>query len=253
MTGDGDAPLTQGGPAVYCALDTPDLERAKALAEAIGPSVGGIKLGLEFFCACGPDGIREVTRRAGCPFFLDLKLHDIPNTVAGALMSLAPLEPALVTLHLQGGPEMARRALDAAQEGAQRAGTQPPALLGVTVMTSLDVGDLQAIGVTSAPADQVLRLAEIAYEGGLGGIVCSAHEVQVLRARFPKPFRLVVPGIRPAGAGTGDQKRVMTPGDATRAGADILVIGRPITGAGDPGAAAAAIATEIARAVHSGA
>jgi orotidine-5'-phosphate decarboxylase len=213
---------------VFVALDTVDRGRARTLADAVRPHVGGLKLGLEFFCANGPDAVREVA--GATPLFLDLKLHDIPNTVAGAVRAVMPLAPAFLTLHAGGGPAMLRAAVEAAA-GAVK-------LLGVTVLTSLDGADLDRVGQRGPVLDQARRLAGLAREAGLAGIVCSPHEIAALRAELGSGFLLVVPGIRPAGAGAGDQKRVMTPREALAAGADHLVIGRPITAAADPAAAA---------------
>ncbi len=232
---------------LFCALDTGDRARARVLGLALRPHVGGLKLGLEFFMANGPGGVAEIAALE-TPLFLDLKLHDIPNTVAGALRSLAPLGAHLVTLHGQGGKAMLQAAVDGAREGAERAGTEPPRLIGVTVLTSLDDGDLAAMGVQGGSADQVARLADLAYDAGLDGIVCSPHELSFVRARFPAPFTLVVPGLRPQGEAAGDQKRVMTPEDASSAGADILVVGRPITEAPSPAEAAERIAHGVMRA-----
>lgn len=228
---------------VFCAADTDNLAEARALTRQLRGQVGGIKLGLEFFGACGPAGVAELVRE-GLPVFLDLKLHDIPNTVAAAVRALVPLGVDFMTLHASGGPAMLEAAAKAARAAAS--GAKRPRLLAVTVLTSMDETDLEAIGVTAAPADQVLRLARLAKAAGLDGGVCSAHEIAVLRAALGPDFILMVPGIRPAGAAIGDQKRVMTPAAAIAAGADHLVIGRPITAAADPAAAARAIAAELA-------
>lgn len=227
---------------VFCALDTPSPEAAAALAARLGNNVGGLKLGLEFFMAAGPDGVRRVAR-TDRPLFLDVKLHDIPNTVAGAVRALLPLNPAIVNVHAAGGLAMMRAARTAADEAPE--GTRP-ALIAVTMLTSLDAGDLERQNIRAAPWDHVRRLAANAAEAGLDGVVCSAHEIAALRADLGPDFMLVVPGIRPAGAERGDQKRVMTPAEAHALGADILVIGRPITAAADPAAAARAIAAELA-------
>ena len=176
----------------------------------------------------------------GLPVFLDVKFHDIPNTVAGAVRQAAGLGVAMLTLHISGGPAMLRAALDAAHE-AERC----PQLLGVTVLTSIDDADLAALGLSDKVADQVLRLGEIAWNAGLDGVVCSPQEITLLRERFAAGVKIVVPGIRPAGSREGDQKRTMTPAEAIARGADILVIGRPITEAADPRAAALAVAAEI--------
>lgn len=220
---------------VFVGLDTPDLAQAQALARQVAPHVGGLKLGLEFFMANGPEGIRRMGD-VGLPIFLDVKLHDIPNTVAGALRSLAGLDLAIVNVHAGGGLPMMQAAREACRPGTR--------LIAVTVLTSLDEADLSAMGVFGNPATQVHRLAVLAREAGLDGVVCSAHEVATLKAEWDDGL-FVVPGIRPAGADLGDQKRVMTPRAALAAGAGVLVIGRPITAAPDPAAAAAAIAAGL--------
>jgi orotidine-5'-phosphate decarboxylase len=220
---------------VFCAIDRPDTAGAIALARSLRGAVGGIKLGLEFFCASGPEGIRTVAAD-GLPIFLDLKLHDIPNTVAGAVRSALSLQPAMLTLHATGGSAMLRAACE-----AKRASGSSTLLLAVTVLTSLDDEDLRATGVASAAGDQVERLAQLAVNTGIDGLVCSPHEIARLRKIVPPSVKLVVPGIRPAGPAGDDQKRVMTPREALDAGADVLVIGRPITGAPDPAAAARAL------------
>ena len=224
---------------VIAALDTADLDTARAWAAAIGPSCGLFKLGLEFFLANGAAGFRAI---AGRPVFLDLKLHDIPNTVAGAVRAVLKLAPRMLTLHAAGGAAM----IAAARQEAEAAGDARPLLLAVTVLTSLDGAALAATGVIGTPAEQVLRLARLALAAGADGLVCSPLEVAMLRAALGPGPKLVVPGIRPAGAAVGDQARVMTPREAVAAGADWIVIGRPITGAADPAAAAAAIAAELA-------
>jgi orotidine-5'-phosphate decarboxylase len=222
---------------ILCAIDTNEIARAQALIAATAGAVGGVKLGLEFFAAHGPAGIR--TAAAGQRnVFLDLKLHDIPNTVAGAVKSSLALDPLLLTLHCAGGPAMMRAA-------AEARGSARTKLLGVTVLTSLDDSDLAATGQNGPAAAQVKRLALLAQASGLDGVVCSPQEVAMLRATCRKDFLLVVPGIRPAGAAAQDQKRVQTPRDAITAGADYLVIGRPITEAPDPQAAARAILADI--------
>jgi orotidine-5'-phosphate decarboxylase len=227
---------------ILCAVDTPDIARARTLAGVTAGLVGGLKLGLEFFAAHGPAGIQEVA--AGqTSVFLDLKLHDIPNTVAGAVRAAAALEPLLLTVHCGGGGAMMRAAADAATAAA--AGRRRTKVIGVTVLTSLDERDLDAVGQKGPVADQVRRLALLARDSGLDGVVCSPHEVASLRAACGPDFLLVVPGIRPAGAALGDQKRVMGPRAALDAGADYLVIGRPITEAPDPAAAARTILAEI--------
>lgn len=227
---------------VFCALDTQALGSAVATGQAVAPYVGGLKLGLEFVVAHGPQGIRAVAA-LGPPLFVDLKFHDIPNTVGQAVRSLLPLEPAILTVHAAGGRAM----LTAAAEAAREAQGNRPRVVAVTVLTSLDGTDLADIGMAGQPEDQVMRLADLALQAGLDGIVCSPHEVETVRRRFgPEPF-LVVPGIRPLGSITGDQKRVMGPREAHAAGASVLVIGRPITQAADPATAARDIAASFAR------
>lgn len=229
---------------IYCALDTVETQKAVELAQILNGVVGGIKLGLEFYCANGADGFKAVAE-TGMPIFLDLKFHDIPNTVAGAIRAVAPLGPKILTIHTQGGPEMMRRAAETAAEEAAKHGHAKPWVTGVTILTSLDDADMKAIGVEDVVADQVVRLAALGAENGLDGMVCSPHEITLARAATNPDFKLVVPGIRPAGSAAGDQKRVMSPADAVGAGADVLVIGRPITQAHDPRAAAVAIANSI--------
>ena len=223
---------------VIVALDTTDIARAVAWANATADHVGLFKLGLEFFLANGAAGVRAVT---GKPIFLDVKLHDIPNTVAGGVRAVLPLAPLMITIHAAGGAAM----IAAAREAAETAGATRPMILAVTVLTSLDDAALHSIGVTDGSAAQVTRLAKLAIGAGADGLVCSPHEVALLRRELGPEAKLVVPSIRPAGAALGDQARVMTPEQAVQAGADWIVIGRPITGAADPGAAAAAIAASI--------
>jgi len=209
---------------IFVAIDTPDLSRAIAIAEAVRSHAGGVKLGLEFFSAQGPAGVRRISE-LGLPIFLDLKLHDIPNTVAKAVEALAELEPAILTVHANGGHEMLLAAKQAAPSATK--------VVAVTLLTSLDAADLGDLGIERSPADQVARLAWIARDAGVDGIVCSGAEVAQAKAAWPNGF-FVVPGIRPAGADVGDQKRVVTPASALDDGASVLVIGRPITGAADP-------------------
>ena len=223
---------------LIAALDTADPEEARRWAEAVAPHCGVLKLGLQFFLANGPDGVR----RMPSPVFLDLKLHDIPNTVAGAVRALLPLGPRMLTVHAAGGAAMVAAARDAAEAAA----SARPLLLAVTVLTSLDAADLRATGVADAPAEQVLRLARLALAAGADGLVCSPLEVSILRRALGHGPILVVPGIRPHGAPAGDQARTLMPRAAIEAGADWIVVGRPITAAPDPAAAAAAIAREIA-------
>ncbi|MBU0858310.1 MAG: orotidine-5'-phosphate decarboxylase [Alphaproteobacteria bacterium] len=225
-------------PHVFCAIDTTDTARAVNLAQTLSVTGCGIKLGLEYFNAQGPDGIRAVRAAADAPLFLDLKYHDIPNTVAGAVRAACALEPAYMNVHASGGAEMMRAAHDAAGEEAARLDIDAPQILAVTILTSLDDAALADIGYARQSRDQVLRLAELTQAAGLAGIVCSAHEIAAVRAACGPEFILMVPGIRPAGSSSDDQKRIMTPPEALSAGATHLVIGRPITGATDPAAAA---------------
>ncbi|MEO6247290.1 MAG: orotidine-5'-phosphate decarboxylase [Sphingomicrobium sp.] len=220
---------------VFVAIDTPDLEQARALAEAVKGHAGGIKLGLEFFCRNGRSGVMELAH-VGLPVFLDLKLHDIPNTVAKAIMALRPFEPAILTVHAAGGRAMMEDAKAAAPIGTK--------VVAVSVLTSLDRTDLKSIGVGGEPQAQVERLAALAREAGLDGIVCSGQEVGAVRKAWPQGY-FVVPGIRPEDAATADQKRVMTPRAAMDSGASILVIGRPVTEAEDPVATLRAIAATL--------
>ncbi|MFN4136482.1 MAG: orotidine-5'-phosphate decarboxylase [Novosphingobium sp.] len=216
---------------VYLALDLPRLDAAIALANKVKGHIGGLKLGLEFFCAHGHHGVHEIAK-VGLPIFLDLKLHDIPNTVAGAMQAIHVLEPAIVTIHAQGGRAMMEDAKAAAGEHCK--------VVAVTVLTSLDDADLGDLGIGGSAHDQALRLADLAQEAGLDGIVCSGHEVGAIHKRWKNGF-FVVPGLRPAEARLGDQKRAVTPRAARDAGASVLVIGRPISRAEDPVAAARAI------------
>ncbi len=220
---------------IYVAIDTPDIARAKAIATRTRAHIGGIKLGLEFFCAHGQHGVREMAE-LGLPIFLDLKLHDIPNTVAKAVQSLSPLAPAILTVHASGGRAML--------EDAKAAAPLHTKVVAVTMLTSLDADDLTATGIGGSAHDQVLRLTDLAHEAGIDGIVCSGAEVAAAKAAWPKGF-FVIPGVRPADGPVGDQKRVVTPRVALDAGASILVIGRPITQAEDPDAAARAIGATL--------
>ena len=234
---------------LYLALDLPRLDAAEALARKVKGHIGGLKLGLEFFCAHGHHGVHEIAH-IGLPIFLDLKLHDIPNTVAAAMQAIHVLEPAIVTVHAAGGRAMMEDAKAAAGEHCK--------VVAVTVLTSLDEDDLLATGVPGAVHDQALRLAELAHAAGLDGVVCSGHEVAAVRKQWRDGF-FVVPGLRPEPApahhaandhgglapssalAIADQKRIVTPAEARAAGASVLVVGRPISRAEDPVAAARAI------------
>ena len=224
---------------IIAALDTGDSDRAAALAVTLAGRCGVLKVGLELFGAAGGAAVTRIGTLA--PVFLDLKLHDIPNTVAGAVRSLLPLAPAMLTIHAAGGPAM----IAAARQAAEGAGAARPAILAVTVLTSIDAATLSDTGVSGGPVQQVLRLARLALEAGADGLVCSPQEVARLRDAFGGVPLLVVPGVRPAGSAAGDQARTATPAEAVAAGADWIVVGRPITGAADPAAAAAAIAASL--------
>jgi orotidine-5'-phosphate decarboxylase len=220
---------------IFVAIDTPDLTRAMVLASQVREHAGGLKLGLEFFMANGPAGVRELAS-AGLPVFLDLKLHDIPNTVAKAVEAVAPLKPAILTVHAAGGRAML--------EAAKTAAPAETKVVAVTVLTSLDAADLADTGMIGSPTEQVQRLAELARNAGIDGIVCSGAEVAAARATWPSGF-FVVPGVRPKGADTADQKRVVTPRQALDDGASVLVIGRPITAEDDPTRAICDIAAAL--------
>lgn len=212
-------PATEGfANPVFCAIDRQDLPAAVELVRSLAGIVGGVKLGLEIFTANGPAAVRQISG-LGLPVFLDLKLHDIPNTVAGAVRAVLPLAPAMLTLHAAGGRAMLQAAVAAAAEAETR-----PWLLGITVLTSLDAADLASTGIAATPSEQALRMAELCLETGVDGVVCSPHEIAALRRRFGRELRLVVPGIRADGDAAGDQKRTMAPAEAMALGADVLVI-----------------------------
>ena len=221
---------------IIAALDVPDAEEALKLAEAIAPAVGAFKIGKELFVSAGPDIVKRV-RDTGASVFLDLKFHDIPNTVAKAVASAVRLDVQMLTVHTCGGTAMLKAAVKAAGDG--------PLVLGVTVLTSMDENDLADVGVQKSPADQVLHLAQLATQAGLKGFVCSPKEIAPLREVLPPEAQLVTPGIRPAGSDSDDQKRVMTPAKAMNAGANWLVIGRPIYAAENPRQAAEDILSSL--------
>jgi orotidine-5'-phosphate decarboxylase len=223
---------------IAVALDAPNLEVASRWAGLVTPHVSTVKIGLELYLRYGPEVVASIRGASGVQIFLDLKLHDIPATVASAARAVARLRPQLLTVHAAGGPAMIRAAVDAA------AGTP---IAAVTVLTSLRGEDLDAIGVTGTTADWVLRLAALAVDAGASALVCSPREVAAVRAEVGPDITLITPGVRPAGTDAHDQARVATPEEALAAGADLLVIGRAITGAPDPGAAAAAIAASLRR------
>jgi orotidine-5'-phosphate decarboxylase len=221
---------------ICAALDFPALAAAERWARAVAPHVGMLKVGLELFAAEGPAAVRTIAA-LGRPVFLDLKLHDIPNTVEGAARSAAASGAKLLTVHAAGGPAMVKAAVKGAGPGVR--------VLAVTVLTSLDAAALAQVGLAGPPQEAVLRLARLAVEAGAGGLVCSPQEVKAVRAAVGAGPLLVVPGIRPAGADVGDQARVATPAAAVGDGADVIVIGRPLREAKDPVAAAKAIAAEL--------
>ncbi len=232
------------------ALDTDSLEKAHALLESLGGRAGYAKVGLELFSAAGPEAVRKLGT-LGLRIFLDLKLHDIPNTVSRAVRQATSLGVSLFTLHASGGAEMVAAAREAAEAAALEFSVERPRLLAVTVLTSLDRQALsQTLGTTEPPEKLVLRLAQLAKDSGADGVVCSAREATAVKKACGRNFLAVTPGIRPVGARTGDQKRVTTPLEAIKSGTDLLVVGRPITAAQDPAAAADGILKEIEEALQ---
>jgi orotidine-5'-phosphate decarboxylase len=227
---------------ILVALDYPTADQAMAMAQQLDPNVCRVKVGKELFTRCGPSVV-ESLQGLGFDLFLDLKFHDIPNTVAKACAAAAELGVWMVNVHASGG----RRMMEAAQEAVAKSGSaqQRTKLIAVTVLTSMERADLSEIGLDMDPLDQVKRLAALTQSSGLDGVVCSAQEASALRAQAGASFELITPGIRPADAEKGDQRRVMAPAEAIAAGSTYLVIGRPITGAADPAAAAAAIQAEV--------
>jgi orotidine-5'-phosphate decarboxylase len=229
---------------IICAIDTQDANEATLLAREVMPHVGAVKLGLEFFTANGAAGVRQITQ-LGVPLFLDLKFHDIPNTVSKAIAATAGMNMFMMTVHTSGGQHMMRAAIEASDRVAQVTGKERPLVIGVTLLTSLDQDDVSMLGFRDNVQEQVLRLADLAQSAGLDGVVCSPFEIAAIRKACGAEMALVVPGIRPEGADAGDQKRIMTPKEALARGADYLVIGRPITGASDRASAAKMIRTTI--------
>jgi orotidine-5'-phosphate decarboxylase len=229
--------LTQPAP-IAVALDAPDLETAARWAGLVTPHVSTVKVGLELYLRYGPEVVASIRGASGVKIFLDLKLHDIPATVTGAARAVARLRPELLTVHAAGGPEVVRAAVEGAPDTTVAA---------VTVLTSLNQADLERIGMLGPMSDAVRRLSALAVESGARGLVCSPQEVAAVRAEVGPDIALITPGVRPAGSSADDQARTATPEEALRAGANLLVIGRPITGAPDPGAAAAAIAAPLRR------
>lgn len=232
--------MSQSHNPIICALDTTDTSHARTVANKVRHHVGAIKLGLEFFTANGSAGVRKLAAEH-MPVFLDLKFHDIPNTVASAIRATAGINTFMMTVHTAGGRTMLQAAIDASMEVAEQTGKERPLIIGVTVLTSLDQADLNMVGIRAELHDQVRRLADLAQSCRLDGVVCSPYEITLLREHCGEEFKLVVPGIRPPDSSNDDQKRVMTPQEALRRGADYLVIGRPITQAKHPAQAAQAI------------
>lgn len=230
------------------ALDVPSADRAKDLARRLAGRVGLFKVGMELFFAAGPSIVPEITAVGATGVFLDLKLHDIPHTVAGAMRSLVPLAPAIVNVHAAGGLDMMRAAREAAGDEAARLGVAPPLLVAVTVLTALDEEAFRRTGFTGTIADTVLRLAQLAAAAGLDGVVASAGEAWAIRREMGPGFIIITPGIRPVGSEPGDQRRLFTPAAAVREGASHLVVGRPVTGSPDPVRAAQDILEEMAKA-----
>lgn len=228
--------MTHPSNPVYVALDTADARTAMHMAGLVAPHVGGLKVGLEFVSANGPQGVRDIVA-LGRPVFLDVKLHDIPTTVAGAVRALAQLGVSIINVHASGGSAMMAAAKDAAGDRAK--------IIAVTILTALDDTDMKAIGYAEDAASQAVRLARLAQSAGLDGVVCSAHDLRAIRGACGPDFLTVVPGSRPAGSDVNDQKRFTTPAAAREAGADILILGRPVTAAKDPAAAARDVAASL--------
>lgn len=227
---------------IFCAIDTKDIDHARALATAIAPHVGGIKLGLEFFTSHGVEGVKQVVAGLSLPLFLDLKFYDIPNTVAQAVAScVRSLDIAILTLHASGGSAMMQAAVAAARQEAAKKNTAAPLIAAVTVLTSMDQQDLSTLGITHSVEQQALELAKLAQKSGCDAVVCSAHELDAIKQHCGADFKTIVPGIRPEGTASNDQQRIMTPKQALAHGADFLVIGRPITQSANPADAAEGI------------
>ncbi len=214
------------------ALDTPNLSQALELAKSLTDKVGGMKVGMEFFNANGPQGVKQIID-LGMPVFIDLKLSDIPNTVASGIRSLLPLQPFMVNIHILGGRKMMQAAVAATNE-AEALGFSRPLLIGVTIVTSMEDADMAELGMSRSASDQVIHLAKLAQDCGLDGVVCSSHEIAGIKAACGDDFKTIVPGIRPKGVSAHDQKRIMTPAEAISQGADYLVVGRAITQATSP-------------------
>ena len=228
---------------IIVAIDTIDSVQALKLVKTI-PGAGAIKLGLEYFCFNGPEGIKLISK-TGAKIFLDLKFHDIPNTVAGAIKAILHLQPYMITVHLSGGYDMLIRANEAVTEYCIKNSVKKPIILGVSVLTSLDEKDFISLGIKGKVQEQVIRLAKLAQNTGLDGLVSSARELKIIRKEIGQNLLLVTPGIRPTGGQINDQKRIVTPSQAINDGANFLVIGRPITAAKDPKEALNYIAKEV--------
>ena len=228
---------------IIVAIDTIDTNEALKITKLI-PDVGAFKLGLEYFCANGPKGISKISE-TGVKIFLDLKFHDIPNTVAGAIRASLNLEPYMMTVHLSGGYNMLDRTMEEVKEYCSKKSLKKPLILGVSVLTSIDNNDFSSLGIKGKVEDQVVRLAKLAENSGLDGLVCSAKELKIVKREVGKNLILVTPGIRPAGGEVNDQKRILTPAQAIKDGANFLVIGRPITSVDDPQEALNNISLEI--------
>jgi orotidine-5'-phosphate decarboxylase len=229
---------------IICAIDTIDVEKARLLVGEVAPYIGAIKVGLEFFVANGASGVAQLNS-FGLPIFLDLKFHDIPNTVAKAIVATAGINSFMMTVHASGGQAMLRAAIDSSMRVAEMTGKDRPYIIGVTTLTSMDQSDLYMTGVRDNLHDHVRRLADLADSAGLDGVVCSSYEIEMLRAELGDDFLLIVPGIRPAGSDAGDQKRTMNPAEALKRGASYLVIGRPITESVSPKQSARDIAISL--------
>ena len=229
---------------ILIALDVDRIAQADALVQQLAPHVGGFKVGKQLFVSEGPAAVAPIVDR-GLRLFLDLKFHDIPNTVAGAVRAGTRLGAWMMTVHASGGHDMLAAARDAAHDEAARASVPRPLIVAVTVLTSLDEARLAEVGASGAVSEQVKRLAVLAHRAGVDGVVASPQEITLIRESCGRDFVIVTPGIRPAATGRDDQARTMTPADAVRAGASYLVIGRPITGATNPAGAAASINAEM--------
>lgn len=229
---------------IICAADTKDVDAALALTRNVAPHVGAIKLGLEFFTSNGMEGVRAIAK-AGLPIFLDLKFYDIPNTVSQAVYAATEAGIHILTIHTSGGSAMMKAASEAAHKAAKDKNIPRPLVVGVTVLTSMDNFDLEETGISSDTNTQVKRLARLAKNAGLDGVVCSAHEIKLIKSCCGENFKTVVPGIRPRQSQSDDQKRVTTPNDAISKGADFLVIGRPITKSEAPSDVAKSIAASL--------